>query len=98
MSAQDVQQRSFYEFIGAIILSIILYQVGRKNPFVIKNKYIIFLICCLVTGIVQTLIFNYRNNSTDENIENSTIYKISQIILALLYASAFGSALIAFSY
>ena len=92
MSAQDVQERSFSIFVGAIILTIILYKVGRKNPFVIKNKYIIFLICCLVTGILQPLIPYYDYDTDEIN------YTISQIILALLYASAFGSALIAFSY
>jgi len=77
-----------------IILTIILYNLGKKNPFIIKNKYIVFVICCLITQIVQVLLINIRNDNIDST--DSTIYKISQFILMLLYASTITSALIAF--
>jgi hypothetical protein len=72
-----------------------LYKLGKKIPFVIKNKYLIFLVSCLITGIVQKIVYNYINNSNQVNINSNRLF-IYNMLSLLTYVITICSFVILF--
>jgi hypothetical protein len=82
---------------SAITLTYIIYKVGKKNPFIIKNKYIIFIFCCLLTVTAQKMLsvyIDYNNSLTNRTKLEEWLSENIYIFLILLYAITIGFILV----
>jgi hypothetical protein len=66
-----------------------LYKLVKKIPFVIKNKYLIFLVCCLITGLVQKILYDYINNSNPVNPNRLFIYNMLSLLTYVITTCSF---------